>query len=60
MAQHFAEIQDKLAQARDRVTSANRRLGLPPDDQAEHLQLPAGVSEEVLRGETQPQPAPPR
>jgi len=36
VAQHAAEIQQELAQAREQVANANQRLGLPPDDQAEH------------------------
>lgn len=48
---HRAEIQQKLMDAKGRVTSANVLMGLPENDEAEHRQLPADITEARLRGD---------
>jgi hypothetical protein len=42
VAQHSAAIRELLREARGNVATANERLGLPPGDLAEHLDVSEG------------------
>jgi hypothetical protein len=57
VAQHSAEIERRLSELRSIVALANERLGLPRDDDAEYVQLPEAIADEVLRKDLSP-PAP--